>query len=53
MKLVKLIEDDDHLLLPLDEDLLKALDATEGDTLQWIDNNDGTFTIVKAKEAKL
>ena len=49
MKLVKLIEDDD-----IDEDPLKALDATEGDTLQWIDNNDGTSpTIVKAKEAEL
>ena len=47
MKTVKLIKDGDDLVLPLDEELLKALDATIGDTLQWIDNNNGTFTIVK------
>ena len=50
MKIVKLIQDGDDLVLPLDEDVLRALDATVGDTLQRIDNNDGTFTIVKSKE---
>ena len=47
MKTVKLIQDGDDLVLPLDDELLKALNATIGDTLQWIDNNNGTFTIVK------
>jgi hypothetical protein len=50
MKTVKLIQDGDDLVLPLDEDVLKILDATVGDTLQWIDNNDGTFSISKLKE---
>jgi len=47
MKTVKLIQDGDDLVLPLDDELLKALNATIGDTLQWINNNNGTFTIVK------
>jgi len=51
MKTIKLIQDGDDLILPLDEDVLKALGADVGDTLQWIDNNDGTFTIIKSKES--
>jgi len=50
MKTVKLIQDGKDLILPLDDDMLKALEATIGDTLQWIDNGDGTFSISKLKE---
>lgn len=50
MKTVKLIQDGEDLILPLDDDMLKALEVTIGDTLQWIDNGDGTFSISKLKE---
>ena len=35
------------LLLPLPQEMLDDLDWKEGDVLQWIDNNDGTFSIKK------
>lgn len=46
---VELIEEDGELILPFPEELMKELGWKVGDTLQWIDNNDGTFTIVKAE----
>lgn len=30
--------------------LIDALQLNVGDTMQWIDNNDGTFTLKKKKE---
>lgn len=35
------------LLLPLPEDLLKIQEWKEGDVLEWIDNNDGSWTLKK------
>jgi hypothetical protein len=34
-------------LLPLPQDLLDAAGWKEGDCLNWIDNNDGSWSIVK------
>jgi hypothetical protein len=45
-----LVEDPDHpgeLLLDLGNELCEYLDWKEGDTLDWIDNKDGTWTIRK------
>ena len=37
------------LLLPLPEDLLKLQGWVPGDTIAWIENKDGTWSIQKAK----
>jgi hypothetical protein len=37
------------LILPLPEELLKMQGWVEGDTLEWIDNKDGTWCIQKVK----
>lgn len=34
-------------ILPLPQDLLDAVGWKEGDCLHWIDNLDGTWTLVK------
>ena len=34
-------------MLSLPQDLLDAADWKEGDCLNWIDNNDGTWSLVK------
>ena len=39
------VEEGGILLLP--QDLLDAADWKEGDCLNWIDNNDGTWSLVK------
>jgi bifunctional DNA-binding transcriptional regulator/antitoxin component of YhaV-PrlF toxin-antitoxin module len=39
------IEDDG--ILPLPQDLLDAAGWKEGDCLNWIDNHDGTWNLVK------
>lgn len=44
---VKIIEEDGELILPFPEELINELGWQVGDTLQWIDNKDGTFTIEK------
>jgi len=35
------------LVMPLSEDLLEGAGWKEGDTLEWIDNKDGTWTLRK------
>jgi hypothetical protein len=35
------------LLLPFPDDFLETQGWKEGDTLEWVDNNDGTWTIRK------
>lgn len=35
------------LVLPLPEDLMEGAGWKEGDTLEWIDNKDGTWTLRK------
>jgi hypothetical protein len=38
------------LVLPLPADFLAMQGWAEGDTLEWTDNNDGTWSLSKAKE---
>jgi hypothetical protein len=42
--------DTGDLILPLPQDLLDSQGWVEGDTLTWIDNKDGSWSIQKAKE---
>ena len=37
----------EELILPLPEDLLKEAGWAEGDTLDWTDNNNGTWSLKK------
>lgn len=47
---VKVEEDQfGDLFLPLPDDMLKKLDWKEGDMLQWIDNGNGTYSLVKGQ----
>jgi hypothetical protein len=51
--IIELQEDDEgNQILPLPDDLLKEVGWVEGDTIQWTDNKDGTFTMTK-KETEL
>jgi hypothetical protein len=50
---VTLEEADDgsgDIVLPLPQDFLDLQGWAEGDTLEWTDNNDGTWSLSKAKE---
>lgn len=38
------------LVLPLPQDLLDGAGWKEGDTLEWIDNNNGSWTLRKKDE---
>jgi hypothetical protein len=40
------------LIVPLPEELLKMQSWVEGDTLSWVDNKDGTWTIEKVLDEK-
>jgi bifunctional DNA-binding transcriptional regulator/antitoxin component of YhaV-PrlF toxin-antitoxin module len=40
------------LVLPFPDDLLKAAGWKEGDTLEWIDNNNGTYYLQKVNEER-
>ena len=48
MKTTLTIGDDGVLTFP--EDLLKEVGWKEDDVLQWVDNNDGSFSLVKLDE---
>ena len=48
MKTTLTIGDDGVLTLP--EDFLKEVGWKEDDVLQWVDNNDGSFSLVKSDE---
>ena len=39
----------EELILPLPEDLLKEAGWVEGDTLNWTDNNNGTWSLKKVE----
>lgn len=41
---------DDEAFLSLPDDLIKAAGWELGDSLEWIDNKDGTFTLKKATD---
>jgi hypothetical protein len=38
------------LILPLNDDILEGLDCEVGDTIEWIDNKDGSWTMRKKEE---
>ena len=38
-----------NLILPLPEEMLQMQGWKEGDTLEWIDNNDGSWSLQKVK----
>ena len=42
------IDDDGVLTIP--DDMLKELGWNEGDMLEWIDNKDGTLSLVKVTD---
>lgn len=46
---IKLEEDAEtgDLILPFTDDILQEAGWKEGDTLEWIDNKDGTWTLRK------
>jgi hypothetical protein len=46
---ITLEEDPDtgDLIMPLPDELLQEAGWAEGDTLEWIDNGDGTFNMIK------
>lgn len=48
MKTTLTVGDDGVLTFP--EDFLKEVGWKEGDVLQWVDNNDGSFSLVKSDE---
>ena len=37
-------------ILPLPPDLLDKVNWKDGDTLEWIDNNDGSWSLVKVTQ---
>ena len=47
--MTELIVDDDGIL-NLPDDLLEEMGWKEGDELEWIDNNDGSFTLKKYEQ---
>ena len=38
------------LILPLPEDMLQLQGWVEGDTLEWIDNNNGSWSLKKKEQ---
>ena len=48
MKTTLTVGDDGVLTFP--EDFLKKVGWKEGDVLEWIDNKDGSFSLVKPDE---
>jgi hypothetical protein len=40
------------LVLPFTQEILNELKWKEGDTLEWIDNKDGSWSLVKKKQKK-
>ena len=46
---VQLEEDGDDIVLPLPQEVLDHLDAKEGDVLKWIDNGDGSWSLIKSQ----
>jgi hypothetical protein len=46
-------EETGELILPLGEEVLDGLDWKIGDTIEWIDNKDGSWTMRKKEETEL
>ena len=45
--IIELQEDGEDLILPFPDDILDKIGWKEGDSLEWIDNQDGSFTLRK------
>jgi len=41
-----------ELILPLPVEMLQMQGWQEGDTLEWVDNNDGTWSLQKVKDGQ-
>ena len=48
MKTTLIVDDDGVLTFP--DELIEKLGWKEGDVLQWINNNDGSFSLVKSDD---
>jgi len=48
MRTTLTVDDDGILTFP--DELIEKLGWKEGDVLQWIDNKDGSFSLVKSDE---
>ena len=56
MKWTITVEEDPEtkdLILPLPADLLEMQGWKEGDTLEWTDNNDGTWSLKKVENGEV
>jgi hypothetical protein len=53
-KIVTLVEDEDtgDLILPIGDELMAEVGWEVGDTLDWVDNKDGSFTVMKKQEVE-
>jgi len=53
-KTITLVEDEDtgDLILPIGDELMAEVGWEVGDTLDWVDNKDGSFTIMKKQEVE-
>jgi len=49
-KIVNVIEEDGEYLIPLGDDLCEQMGWEVGDTLQWTDNKDGSFSLSKQEK---
>lgn len=47
---VTLEGDDEECYLPLPDEVLNQLDWQDGDTLDWVINDDNTITIMKVEQ---
>jgi hypothetical protein len=50
---IKVVGEDDELVMQFPEDLLASLGWEVGDDLKFIDNKDGSFTVKKVEMAEL
>jgi len=42
-------DNSDEFILPFPEDMLKEVGWVEGDVIEWINNQDGTYCLQKVK----
>lgn len=47
---ITVVEDGGDLILPFPDELMECQGWQEGDTLEWIDNGDGSWTLRKVDD---
>lgn len=47
------VDEDDVYYISFPDDLLEAANLKEGDTVEWIDNHDGSYTLKKVEQKTL